>query len=222
LGEGEACPGADEALGGAGGGGSRAGLRLRPAERPDADAVARLVHATAEAMYERFAGDRDSSIRVLRAAFRGRGTGASSEVMTVAELGGEVVGAMAAFPATELDRRARRFIKLLLWRTPPWTWRETLRLYRLGAEVAPPPPLAAFYVDSLATDPRHRRRGVARALLAEAERRAQERGLPCVALETASDNEVARALYEASGFEAVDKRLPRAGLPGFVAYVKRV
>jgi ribosomal protein S18 acetylase RimI-like enzyme len=221
LGEGEPRIGA--AGGGEGGGGEGGGgLRLRPAQPDDADAVARLIHATAEAMYERFAGDRDSSIRVLRAGFRRRGTGASSDVVTVAEVGGAVAGAMAAFPATELDRRARRFMRVLLSCTPPWTWRETFRLYRLGAEVAPPPPPASFYVDSLATDPRHRRRGVARALLGEAERRAREEGLPCVALETAIDNDDARALYEAVGFEAVDKRLPRDGLPGFVAYVKRV
>jgi ribosomal protein S18 acetylase RimI-like enzyme len=197
-------------------------LRLRPAARADADAAAQLVQSTAEAMYVRFAGDRASSVRVLRAGFRRRGNNASSEVVTVAEAGGGVAGAMAAFPASEIERRAQRFLRLLLWRTPPWTWREAIRIHRLGAEVAPPPPLRSLYVDALATDPRHRRRGVARALLAEAERRARAEGFPCVALETAGDNAPARALYEAAGFEAVAERRPRGGLPGFVAYVKRV
>ncbi|HEX8053358.1 MAG TPA: GNAT family N-acetyltransferase, partial [Thermoleophilaceae bacterium] len=195
MGEGSAGPPGGGADGGAAGPGSVEGsaagpggakpgaagppggeLRLRAARREDADAVALLVHSTAEAMYERFAGDRDSSVRVLRAGFRRAGTGASGDVVTVAEVGGAVAGAMAAFPAQEIERRARRFMRLLLRRTPPWTWRETYRLYRLGAEVAPPPPPSSFYVDSLATDPRHRRRGVARALLAEAERRAREEG----------------------------------------------
>ena len=57
---------------------------------------------------------------------------------------------------------------------------------------APPPP--AFYVDALATDPALRRRGAARALLAEAERQARERGLPAVALDTTMRQRAARAL----------------------------
>jgi len=194
---------------------------IRPAAQ-DGDAVAELIHATSEAMYERFAGDRASSLRALRAAFHRTGSPASREVVWVAEEEGRVTGAMAAFPAAELDHRMRRFLRLLMWRTPPWTWRDTLRLYRLGAELAPPPPPDAFYVDSLATGPRHQRRGVASALLAEAERRARDLGHPAVALETAADNAAARALYEATGFTIVDERAPKAGLPGFAAYIKEV
>jgi ribosomal protein S18 acetylase RimI-like enzyme len=195
---------------------------LRPALPGDRDAVAELIHATSEAMYERFSGDRDSALRTLRAAFRRGGTGASRDVITVADAGGEVAGAMAAFPASEAERRATRFLRLLLVRTPPWTWRATLHIYRLGAEVVPPPPPDSFYVDSLATSPRHQRAGVATALLTEAERKARTLGLPSVALATAADNAVAQALYERAGFRIADVRSPREGLPGFVAFVKRV
>jgi ribosomal protein S18 acetylase RimI-like enzyme len=135
---------------------------------------------------------------------------------------GEVAAAMAAFPAAEADIRARRFLRLLLWRSPPWTWRTTLRVYRLGAEVTIPPPAGTLYVDSLATSPRHRRRGAARALLAGAERRARVLGLDAVSLETDLGNERARALYESAGFEKAGERPPKGGLPGFVAYVKPV
>lgn len=197
-------------------------LELRPARRADAAGVAELIHSTSEALYERFAGDRASSLRSLRAAFRRRGNGASRAIVTVAELDGELVGAMAAFPATEAARRARRFLRLLLIRTPPWTWRETLRIYRLGELVAPPPPPDSLYVDSLATHPDHRRRGVAAALLADADRQARELGLRCVSLATAIDNGPARATYERLGFETTGQRSPRGGLPGFVAYERRV
>jgi ribosomal protein S18 acetylase RimI-like enzyme len=200
----------------------RPALALRAARVEDAGAVAELIHSTSEAMYERFAGNRGSSLRALRAAFRRRGNGVSREVVTVAELGGEVAGAMAAFPAAEAGRRAQRFLRLLLVRTPPWTWRSTLRIYRLGAELAPPPPVDSFYVDSLAASPAHRRAGVATALLEAATRRAREQGLACVALATAADNADARALYEHAGFEAVGERPSRGGLPGFVAYERRV
>jgi ribosomal protein S18 acetylase RimI-like enzyme len=195
---------------------------LRPARPEDGAAVAELIHATSEIMYERFHGDRDSAVRALRAAFRRSGNGASRDVVTVAEVDGEVAGIMAAFPATEADARARRFLRLLLLRSPPWTWRETIRIYRLGAEVTIPPPHDSFYVDSLATGPRHRRRGVATALLEEAGRQARGRGLASVALETDIGNEAARAVYEAAGFEAVGERPPKGGLPGFVAYAKGV
>ena len=195
---------------------------LRPALARDGAAVAELIHATSEVMYERFHGDRDSALRALRAAFRRGGNGASREVVTVAEEAGEVAGIMAAFPATEAERRARRFLRLLLWRTPPWTWRETIRIYRLGAEVTIPPPADSFYVDSLATSPGHRRRGVATALLAEAGRQARERGLASVALETDLGNATARAVYERAGFEPIGERPPKGGLPGFVAYAKPV
>jgi ribosomal protein S18 acetylase RimI-like enzyme len=197
-------------------------LRLRAARRDDADAVAELIHATSEAMYERFGGDRESALRTLRAAFRRDGNGASREVVTIADSGGEVAGVMAAFPATEAERRARRFLRILIVRTPPWTWRGTLRIYRLGAEVVPPPPADSLYVDSLATSPRRQRRGVATELLAEAERQARTLGLGSVSLATAIDNAAARALYERVGFEPAGQRQPRAGLPGFVGYVKPV
>lgn len=193
---------------------------MRRAEPGDALAVAELVHTSAAAMLELFAGDRDSSLRVLAAAFARPGNAVSREAVWIAERDGERAGAMAAFPAAELERRARRFLRVLLLRTPPWTWRESIRLHRLGSEVAPPPPLESLYIDSLATAARHRRRGVARALIEVAEREARRLGLPALSLETSLDNSPGRALYEAAGFEAAEERAPRAGLPGFVGYVK--
>jgi ribosomal protein S18 acetylase RimI-like enzyme len=195
-------------------------LRIRDAANDDAEAVAELLHLTAVDMYERFAGDRDSSLRLLDAAFGRSGNGASREVIRVADAAGGPAGVMAAFPAAEITARGRRFVRLLLWRTPPWTWRRSLRLYRLGMGLAPPPPPESYYVDALATGERHRRRGVAAALLEDAERRARELGLPSLALETAVGNAGARALYEACGFVVSETRRARAGLPGFVAYVK--
>ena len=182
--------------------------------------MAELVHASAAAMLEHFAGDREGSLRVLRAAFGRPGNAVSREAVWVVECGGEVAGAMAACPATELERRARRFLRVLLWRTPPWTWRQSVRLHRLGATIAPPPPPGSLYVDSLATRAHHRRSGVARALLAEAEREAARRDLAAVSLETSRDNRAARGLYESAGFALAGRRLPRSGLPGLAAYVK--
>ena len=65
-----------------------------------------------------------------------------------------------------------------------------------------------LYVDALATDAAHRRRGVARALLAEADRMAADAGLDGVALDTGIENRAARALYERTGFS------PQLAAPG--------
>jgi ribosomal protein S18 acetylase RimI-like enzyme len=75
-------------------------------------------------------------------------------------------------------------------------------------------------VDALATEPSLRRRGAARALLAEAERQAREHGLPAIALDTSLDNRPARALYLSQGYDEVAYRPASRGLPGFVALVK--
>ncbi|HEX8066401.1 MAG TPA: GNAT family N-acetyltransferase [Thermoleophilaceae bacterium] len=198
------------------------GARIRPAREEEAAAVAALLHETAVDMYERFAGHRESALRTLEAAFRRSGTGASREVVRVVDAGGAIAAAMAAFPAGEVNRRGSRFLRLLLARTPPWTWVRSIRLHRLGGRLAPPPPADSLYVDALAVAEEHRRRGLARMLLADAERSARELGLASVALETGLGNAAARALYESAGFEEGERREPRDGLPGFVAYVKPV
>jgi ribosomal protein S18 acetylase RimI-like enzyme len=129
---------------------------------------------------------------------------------------------MAAFPVDEAVGRSRAFLRLTLRGSPAWRWPRALRLYSAGGRASPSPPASAFYVDALATDERLRRRGAARGLLAEAERQARERRLPCVALDTTIPNEVARALYRNEGYDEVAYRPAGRGLPGFVALVKRV
>jgi len=59
---------------------------------------------------------------------------------------------------------------------------------------------------TLATDPAHRRRGLALALLRAATRAAGERGAKSLVLEVAADNASARALYAKVGFVPVGAR----------------
>ena len=171
-------------------------------------------------MYDRFAGGRERALRTLEAAFDSEGNAASAERVWFAELDGEVAGAMAAFPVDEAAERSRAFLRLALRHAPPWCWPGALRLYLVGGRASPSPPAAAFYIDALATDSRFRRHGVARSLLDEAVREAKRRSLPCVALDTTLNNDAARALYAAEGFDEVAYRPADRGLPGFVALVK--
>ncbi len=70
-----------------------------------------------------------------------------------------------------------------------------LVLFRRGAR------RARLY--SLAVDPRHRRAGVARRLLAAIERRARARGLEAVTLEAGAANRAAASLYRDMGYSPV-------------------
>jgi ribosomal protein S18 acetylase RimI-like enzyme len=195
---------------------------VRRPQPDEAAAVAALLHASAAVMYDRFAGGRERALRTLEHAFREPGNSASAETVWVTDVDGQIAAAMAAFPVEEALARSRAFLRLALRGSPFWRWAGTLRLYWLGGRVSPSPPPAAFYIDALATDATYRRRGLARLLLAEAERQARKRGLPAVALDTTLDNEPARSLYLSAGFDEVAYRPPTRALPGFVALVKPV
>lgn len=62
------------------------------------------------------------------------------------------------------------------------------------------------YIGNVCTAPQHRRRGVARALLAELRARAERLGLAFLTLEARSSNAAAIALYEGAGYERVGTR----------------
>ncbi|NNF24543.1 MAG: GNAT family N-acetyltransferase [Rhodobacteraceae bacterium] len=59
---------------------------------------------------------------------------------------------------------------------------------------------------TLATDPQHRRKGLARARLAAFETEAADRGAATAFLEVAESNASARALYAAAGYAEVGRR----------------
>ncbi|MFD5507010.1 GNAT family N-acetyltransferase [Streptomyces sp. NPDC127051] len=72
------------------------------------------------------------------------------------------------------------------------------QVYRTFSSLALRP---MWILSDLYVDPSGRRTGAGRALLREVLRRAREAGVSGVQLETAYDNHVAQALYEAEGFE---------------------
>jgi ribosomal protein S18 acetylase RimI-like enzyme len=195
-------------------------IDVRKATPEDFPRAAELLHHSAADMYDRFSGGRERALRVLERSLARPGNASSAEVVWLAAVDGQVAGAMAAFPVDDAGPRARAFLRVALRAAPPWRWPEALYLYWAGGRAAPSPPASAFYVDALAVDPAFRRRGAARALLAEAERQARERRLPAVALDTTISNEPARALYASEGFDEIAYRPPGRGLPGFVALVK--
>jgi ribosomal protein S18 acetylase RimI-like enzyme len=202
-------------------------IAVRPATAADpADA---LLYLSAKPYYDAYAGSEARARSLLAAVYRRTGHAASYEVCEVAELDGELAGVIAWFPVTEGDDRARRFVSLTAPRVPPWRWPGLLRHLRAAGTVSPHPPPTMLYVDALAVAPAYRRRGVATALLAQAEAAAAACELDGVALDTGLLNEPARALYAASGYRVREiRRAPSPaaaeaiGGPGFVSYLKRL
>jgi len=195
-------------------------VRTREARQDDVAAVVPLMHESAPAIYDRFAGDRERALATLERAFAEPGNVASREVIRVAEVDGRVAAAMAAFPLVEGGDRSRSFLRITLRRLPPWRWWAALRVFSGGGVAVQPED--SLYVDSLATVPEMRRRGAARALLEAAEHEARALGLRAVTLDTTMDNDAARALYARAGFDEVAYRAATRLLPGFVALIKPV
>jgi ribosomal protein S18 acetylase RimI-like enzyme len=204
-------------------GGMEVTVRAAAAE----DRADELLYLSARRYYDAYAGGEAAARRMLRRVHRRPGHAASAAVCRVAEADGRVVGVMADFAAADGERLARRFLALTAPWLPPWRWPRLLRHLDAAASVAPAPPAGAWYVDALAVAPAARRRGVAGALLADAERTARAEGATGVALDTGLENEPAQRLYERLGFErrdvrrAPDERTARAiGGEGFVGYFK--
>src|SRR3954447_6830865 len=202
-------------------------LVVRPAL--PSDQCFELLFASASPYYTAYFGNEETALSALKTVWTKLGHAASYEYCHVAVDGGEPVGVMAGFPVAEGDRLSRRFVAITLMRMAPWRLPATTRHLRAAGEVAPRPPVDAYYVDALAVDPAYRRRGVAKRLLGVAETQARRLGLHRIALDTGLQNAPARALYDAYGFRereirrAPDDRTARAlGGPGFVGYLKDI
>jgi ribosomal protein S18 acetylase RimI-like enzyme len=199
-------------------------LAVRPAT-PD-DAADELLYVSARPYYDAYFGSPRRARRILAAVYPRPGHTASFEFCRVAELDGALAGVLAGFPVEAGDRLARRFVALTAPRVPPWQWPRLTRHLHVATAVSPQPPARTYYVDALATAPGARRLGVARTLLAAAERDAAAAGLPAVSLDTGLHNDAAMALYERAGYERRGVRRTSArqsrviGGPGFVSYVK--
>ncbi len=195
---------------------------VRPFAPGDESATVALLYESSGGMYDRFTGNRELAKRALAHALSSDETTASADVVWVAELDGATAGAMAAMPYREWTPRAHQFLRVTLQSIPVWRWPSTLWMYRSSGRMAPEPPGTALYIDSLATDERYRRRGVARALLDEAEATARAGGLRTLALDTGQENRAARSLYLDAGFEEVAYTPAAGALPGGVSLVKHL
>jgi ribosomal protein S18 acetylase RimI-like enzyme len=193
---------------------------IRPARARDN--LASLLYESSPLSYDAYFGGPDRALRKLRALVRRDGHIAGWDVCVVAQDGATLVGVLAGCRAADYGSLARRATVLAFGHSAPWRWPAMVRVNRQDAQLEPPPD--SWYVDALAVAPEARRRGVARALMRDAERRARQAGCPTLALDTAAGNVPARALYESVGMApgAPVPGLERFGAAGgiWVPYVK--
>lgn len=204
-----------------------AGVTIRDGAPGDAG-VSELLYLSSVPLYDTYAGSPDRARRLLALAYRRGGHSASHEVCRVAETEGATAGVLAAFRVDGGSRLARRFVSVTLRRMPPSQWAAARRVLRATDALVADPPPGAFYIDALAVAEEARGRGVAQALLHDAEERARLAGCTALALETQLDNGGARRVYESFGFrqgahyEAEPRVARLLGTPGYVAYVKEL
>ena len=193
---------------------------MRRAGPEDSEAVAELIYATSPKLHDRFVGGKAQSLVMLTTAFASPGNNVSAEVRARRRAERRGGGRDGLLPGRRgAPARARGVAGGARLHAPPSLAGGAQHLPARWALTASPP-TRSLYVDSIATDERMRRRGVARALLARADELARSQGLLRVALDTDVENTPARHLYESSGFIGVAETRPRGGLPGFVSYVK--
>ena len=195
-------------------------ITVRPARLGEAAVLAPLLYGVSPEAHDRFAGGRERALWLIATGLERAGTSGSTEVTQVAELAAQPAGIVCSYPVREGADRAAAYAGIGLRASPVWRRPGMLRFLRRMERATPAPAAESLYIDALGTAPAFRRRGVARALLADAEDRARRLGLGRVSLETEVDNEAARALYERCGFEPGEAGSQLRGLPRYVAYVK--
>ena len=154
-----------------------------PCRRMQPDAGLRV----GQAYYDAYAGTEARARRILTRVYGRPAHSASWEFCYIAEAEGDLIGVLAGFPSRRGEELARRFVGTLP-RIPVWRWPRLLRHLQAAGHVAPRPPAGSWYVEALAVRYDWRRRGVARALLGEAEHQAKRNGSTGVALDTGLAN----------------------------------
>jgi len=169
-------------------------------------------------------GQKERADRAIQDFFRLAGNRFSHQFTEFALVEDVIVGLLMTF-----DQRLMR-------RSMAVTAMQMLNVYRLGeiskfiSRMLPyrkeeKIPSDEFYIAHLAVEERFRRRGIGLEMLAYAEKKARNRGLPKLSLLTEIENTAAQALYEKFGFEITEtilfhEPMEEVGSAGDVRMVK--
>jgi ribosomal protein S18 acetylase RimI-like enzyme len=183
-------------------------LTLRPADRADREAAARLILEPTGGL-GRILPDRAQALRAARGAFLAERSALSFRRSVVAVRGDEILGLIVRFPGSEWPSlRTATGLAMLRAAGPRAAYRlvvEGRREERLLPSIAPD----ELYVMSLAVLPLERSKGVGALLLARAGDEARALGLRAVSLDVDAGSEAAVRFYLGEGFAAVGRRHER-------------
>jgi ribosomal protein S18 acetylase RimI-like enzyme len=178
-------------------------LRLRPARKDDAEALARLIDIAGEGfgmyLWSQAAKPGETALEIGKRRAQREEGGFSYRHATIAEVDRRVAGLLLGYRLPEpyvlgdisaLPEMVRPLVELEA--EAPGTW----------------------YVNALAAFPEYRGQGIGTRLLKEAELLAIEAGAPGLSLIVADQNEGAKRLYSRMGYRAVARRrlVPFPGL----------
>jgi ribosomal protein S18 acetylase RimI-like enzyme len=203
-------------------------LSLRPAKPDDSRPAAELIYETMGTLGDYLFGQssRAETVQFLAVLFREGGHLLSFQFSTLAEAEGEIVGIAQALPGADL---AKASIGLARACGKCFGWRSALRLAWRGFPLALEPDAESgeLYVETLAVAPSRRNRGIGRALLEDAGRRAGDMGFPVCSLSVMFQNTNALRFYQRAGYRIdrkVTTHLRAAGVQynGFYRMVKPV
>ena len=190
-------------------------LTLRPATPEDAEPAAVLMYETMGTLGDFLFGQSAGAgtIRVLAALFRERGHFLSYQYSVLAEMEGTIAGIAQEIPEAELSKAtlhlARTFSKCFGWRAGfGLAWRGFPLAFEGDAEAG------EFFVSTLAVAPAHRKRGIGRALLEDAERRAQDLNISTCSLSVMLHNTGAFRFYQRAGYRVDRKVISKLRAPG--------
>lgn len=174
-------------------------LVIRPAEVGDAEAIGEII---AEALRDKYAPALgEAALRGIAALARWEIADVPSSRHWVAEIDGRVAGVVHLAVGMEGFRGfCGALAEEVGW---PRALRATLVLSTLSHGDLTPD---EAYVEELAVAPWARRRGAARALLAECEAEARRRGRGRLTLWVTITNDAARSLYVGAGFRETRRR----------------
>ena len=178
------------------------GVRLRRARLEDKGSAGHLLREAltpdlADAVFG--LGVQGASTSYLERLFARTGTLWSYDLVTLAEVHGQVAGMVSHAPWTELARRYRATMLAYLHVYGPWRFFRLLPRLRMLIGASPPVPADHWFIPYLAVLPKHRGNGVAKALLANVHQHADRQSSAC-SLYVLAENRAAREFYKQAGY----------------------
>jgi ribosomal protein S18 acetylase RimI-like enzyme len=179
-------------------------LTLRPARPADVDMAAHVLHSSMGGLAEHlYSGDARRSVDdYLARMFQLDGHRFSWDLSFITEVDGRAVGMLLSYPGRDINRLQ---LALILRLPKLYGWRGALRvLWRLIPLISAPETSAdEYYVSNIGILPEFQSRGYGAALMAFAEQKTREAGLPKCALAVDEDNLGAIRFYERLGYKIV-------------------